>query len=159
MRKRSKYRPRPVLSNPIGYVLEGMEPVRSRTDHINKLRILNHMALANLTQGKAARSDIDSLINMVNLVEAMYRLGFGREYSKEVKDGLDALYEVSVRGKDTNRFILKSTEMAALNAISELHDAQLEAITIKELDMAIALVDTERRKNKMRVITLHDQAV
>ena len=159
MRKRSKYRPKPILSNPIGYVLEGMEPVRSRTDHINKLRIVNHMALANLTQGKAGRSDIDSLINMVNLVEAMYRLGFGSEYAKEVKDGLNALYEVSVRGKDSNRFILKATEMAALNAISELHDAQLDAITIKELDMAIALVDAERRKKKMRVITLHEQTV
>jgi hypothetical protein len=140
MRKRSKYRPRPILSNPIGYVLEGMEPVRSRTEHINKLKIVNHMALVNLTQGKAVRGDINSLINMVNLVEAMHRLGFGREYSKEVKDGLDALYAVSVRGKDSNRFILKATEMSALNAVSELHDAQLDAITIKELDMAIDLV-------------------
>jgi hypothetical protein len=158
MRKKSKYRPKPVLLNPIGYVLEGLEPVRSHTSHAINLKIKNHLALTNLTQGKAVRHDIDVLINMVNVVEALYRLGFGKEYAEEVKAGLDALHAVAVRGKDTNRFILRSDEMNALNLICELHDAQLEVITVKDLDNAIDLVDKERRAKKMRpVINLAEQ--
>ena len=152
MRKRSKYRPKPVLLNPLGYVLEGLEPVRSHTSHATKLKIINHLALSNLTQGKADRHDIDVLINMVNIVEALYRLGFGEEYAQEVQEGLEALHSVAVRGKDNNRFILKAGEMNALNVICELHDAQLEVITIKDLEKAIALVEDERRNKRMRIV-------
>ena len=141
-----------MLLNPLGYVLEGLEPVRSHTSHATKLKIMNHLALSNLTQGKANRHDIDVLINMVNIVEALYRLGFGQEYAQEVKDGLDALHAVAVRGKDSNKFILKAGEMNALNVICELHDAQLEVITVKDLDQAISLVEDERRNKRMRSV-------
>lgn len=152
MRKRSKYRPKPVLSNPLGYVLEGMEQVKNRTDHAMKLRIMNHMAMVHLTQGKATREDIDALIAMVNMVEAMYRLGFGKEFTQEVKDGLDALYSVAVRGRESNRFILKAEEMKALNVVMDLHDAQLDVATVKDMDRAVALVSAERRQKKMRIV-------
>jgi hypothetical protein len=141
-----------VLLNPVGYVIEGLEPVRSHTSHATRLKIMNHLALSNLTQGKAVRHDIDVLINMVNIVEALYRLGFGQEYAQEVKDGLDALHAVAVRGKDSNKFILKAGEMNALNVICELHDAQLEVITVKDLDQAISLVEDERRNKRMRSV-------
>lgn len=152
MRKRSKYRPKPVLQNPLGYVLEGMEPVRDRADHTLKLKIMNHMAMTRLVQGKAVKGDIDNLIAMVNMAEAMYRLGFGKEFSAEVESGLNALYAVAVRGKDNNRFILKAEEMQALNLIMDLHDAQLEVATVKDMDRAVALVFEERRQRKMRVV-------
>lgn len=158
MRKRSKYRPKPILLNPLGYVLEGMEPVRSHGSHALNLKIRNHLALSNLTQGKATRDDIDILINMVNIVEALYRLGFGKEYAEEVKSGLDALHAVAVRGKDNNRFILKADEMNALNVICELHDAQLEVITVKDLDQAIDLVEKERRAKRMRPVVQKEKS-
>ena len=152
MRKRSKYRPKPVLQNPLGYVLEGLEPVRSHGSHALNLKIKNHLALSNLTQGKATRHDIDILINMVNIVEALYRLEFGKEYAEEVQHGLQALYAVAVRGKDSSRFILKADEMNALNTITELHDAQLEVITLKDLDQAVVLVEKERRAKRMQSV-------
>jgi hypothetical protein len=158
MRKRSKYRPKPILLNPVGYVLEGMEPVRSHGSHALNLKIKNHLALSNLTQGNATRHDIDILINMVNIVEALYRLGFGQEYANEVRSGLDSLHAVAVRGKDTDRFILKADEMNALNIICELHDAQLEVITIKDLDQAIELVEKERRAKKMRPVVQKEKS-
>jgi hypothetical protein len=152
MRKRSKYRPKPVLVNPLGYILEGMEPARTHGSHILDLKIKNHLALSNLTKGIATRHDIDLLIAMVNIVEALYRLGFGKEYADEVRAGLDALHAVAVRGRDTDRFILRAEEMKALNTISELHDAQMEVITVKDLDSAIGLVEKERRAKKMRTV-------
>lgn len=152
MRKKSKYRPKHVLTNPMGYVLEGMEPIRARGSILVDLKIKNHLALRNLTQGGATRSDIDVLIAMVNMTEALYRLGFGEEYATEVRAGLDALYTVAVRGRDTNRFTLRAEEMKALNTLGELHDAQMEIITVKDLDRAIALVEKERRAKNMRTV-------
>jgi hypothetical protein len=69
-----------------------------------------------------------------------------------VREGLDALRDVGRRGVESGRFILKSTEMNALNLVMELHDAQMDLITIKDMDKAIALVKEEFRQRKMRPI-------
>ena len=152
MRKRSKYRPRGVLLNTMGYVMESLTPIAKMDKYFIELKIKNHLALTNLTKGVATRQDIDTLIQAVNMVEALYRLGFGREYATEVRAGLDSLHAVGVRGAESGRFILKSEEMNALNAAMELHDAQLEVITLKDMDNAIKLVTEERRQKKMRPI-------
>jgi DNA-binding transcriptional regulator YiaG len=39
--------------------------------------------------------------------------------------------------------------MNALNTITELHDAQLEVITLKDLDQAVVLVEKERRAKRI----------
>lgn len=152
MRKRSKYRPRAVLANPVGYVLESMTPIASMDKYFIELKIKNHLALTRLTKGDADRTDIDTLIASTNITEALYRLGFGREYCDVVKEGLDALRAVGRRGVDTNRFILKSTEMNAMNHVMELHDAQLEVITLRDMERAIDLVREEFRQRKARPI-------
>ena len=152
MRKRSKYRPKPLLVNPLGYVLESLKPVSQHEQYLVELKIKNHLAMTTLTRGEATRSDIDTLIASVNIVEALYRLGFGKEYADVVRDGLDALRDVGRRGVETGRFILKSVEMNALNLVMELHDAQLEIITLRDMEKAIELVKEEFRQRKMRPI-------
>jgi len=152
MRKRSKYRPKHVLQNPLGYVLESLTPVSQHDSFLIDVKIKAHMALVNLTQGKAVREDIDMLIQSVNVAEALYRMGFGTEYGDVMRNGLDALHSVGVRGAKSNRFILKSEEMKALNTIMELHDAQLEVITVKDMERAFKLVLEEFRQKRMRVI-------
>ena len=152
MRKRSKYRPRAVLVNPLGYVLESIKPVAQHEQYLVELKIKNHLAMTTLTRGEATRGDLDTLIASVNIVEALYRLGFGREYADVVRDGLDALRSVGKRGVESGRFILKSAEMHALNLVMELHDAQLEIITLRDMEKAIELVKEEFRQRKMRPI-------
>ena len=152
MRKRSKYRPRQVLLNPLGYVLEGMTPVAKHDQYLVELKIKNHMAMATLTKGLATREDINVLIATFNIVEALYRLGFGSEYADVVHNGLNALRDVGRRGADTDRFILKAEEMNALNLAMELHDAQMELITIKDMDNAVNIVRKEFQQRKMRPI-------
>jgi hypothetical protein len=129
-----------------------MKPVAHHEQYLVELKIKNHLAMTTLTRGEATRSDIDTLIASVNIVEALYRLGFGREYADVVREGLDALRDVGKRGAESGRFILKSTEMNALNLVMELHDAQMDLITIKDMDKAIELVKEEFRQRKMRPI-------
>ena len=152
MRKRSKYRPKPVLQNPLGYVIESMTPVSQHESFLIDVKIKTHMALMNMTQGKAVREDVDMLIEAVNVVEALYRMGFGTDYGDVMRNGLEALHGVGVRGAKSGRFILRSEEMKALNTLIELHDAQLEVITLKDMERAYKLVLEEFRQKKMRPI-------
>ena len=152
MRKRSKYRPKPVLQDPLGYVLESITPVSQHDSYLVDLKIRNHGAMTALTRGLATRQDIDVLSPAVNIVEALYRMGFGRDYFPEVRAGLDALFEVGVRGAESGRFVLKASEMDALNVVMELHDAQLEVITVKDVDNALKLVMEDFRQKRMRAI-------
>lgn len=152
MRKRSKYRPRGMLANPLGYVLESMTPVTKHESFLIDLKIKNHGAMTNLTQGRATREDMDALIAMINFVEALYRMGIGTEYKDVVQEGLDSLRAVGKRGVESGKFVLKASEMVALNTAMELHDAQMEVITVKDMEKAFAIVEGEYRARKMRPI-------
>jgi len=152
MRKRSKYRPKGVFTNPVAYVMEGMTPVAKHDSYLVDLKIKNHGALTALTTGHAVRADIDTLIAMSNICEALYRMGFGREYDDVVRLGSDALFTVGRRGAETNRFILRADEMNALNDLMDLHDAQMDVITIKNMEQAFRVVEAEYRARKMRPV-------
>jgi hypothetical protein len=152
MRKRSKYRPKKVLVNPVGYVLEGMTPLAKHEDSLIKLQLKHHYAMAALTQGKATRDDMDRLINMANMTEALYRLGFGMDYGDVVAQGMPALLHVCRRGAESGKFILKSEEMRAINTLMELHDAQLETVTVQDIDRGVALVEQEQKRKRVDFI-------
>jgi hypothetical protein len=49
--------------------------------------------------------------------------------------------------------------MNALNEAMELHDAQLEVITLKDMENAIKLVNEELRQKKMRPIVKQKEMV
>jgi cytosine/adenosine deaminase-related metal-dependent hydrolase len=150
MKKRSKYRPKGKLINPVAYVLESLKPVKSHDGYLVDLKIKNHGSMEALTKGNAGRTEIDLLINMGNTTEALYRLGFGEDYGDVVEQGLDALHEVGKRGIATGRFILKAHEMSHLNLLMELHDAQMEVITVKDMERASDLIGKEFDQRKMR---------
>jgi len=139
-----------MLINPLMYVLESLKPVREHDSFLIDLKIKNHGAMSSLTRGEANRDDMDALITMVNVVEALYRLGYGQEYGDVVRDGLDALHEVGKRGVATGRFVLKSKEMSDLNTVMELHDAQMEVITVKDMERVTEMVRKEFEQRKMR---------
>ena len=137
MRKRSSYRPKGVRLNPMEYVIESLTPVAAHGSILIDLKLKNHAALATTTQGRADRKTIDVLIAALNMTETLYKKGFGEDYGQVVRDGMQALRSLGARGADTGKFIMKSEEMAALNEAMELHDAQLEVITVKDMEKAL----------------------
>jgi hypothetical protein len=143
MRKRSSYKPRPVLVNPLAYVIEGMKPVAHHESYLIDLKIKNHGAMTALTQGRATRADMDVLIAMNNITEALWRMGFGKEFNDVMRGGHQALIEIANRGAATSRFIVRASEMNALNDLMDLHDAQMDVITIKDMEAALALAKSE----------------
>lgn len=138
MRKRSKYRPRSVLANPVGFVLEGLSPVRSHETYLLDLKIKNSGAMHALLRGNATKDDMTTLIAMSNITEALHRLGFGAEYGEACIGGREALIGISLRAKEHGRFTPTGPEITKLNTLMELHDAQMEVINLNDMNKALA---------------------
>jgi len=151
VRKRSSYRPKPQLPNPVAWLMNGFKPV-SQAGIVN-VQIKNHSAIDALRKGVADREDIDTIIAALNIAEALQRLGIGDEYRDQVRAAQDALYAVSKRGIDREyRFVLKAQELTAINLGMEVHDAQVEVTSIKHMEDALNIVRDEIKNRKARVI-------
>lgn len=147
MRKRSKYRPKGIIENPLSYVLESVKTVASHSSYLLDLRIKNSAAMASLMQGKADKADIDVLVAMSNIVEALYLLGFGKEYGEVAIGGREAILRIVHRAVEIKRFTPTAADIAALNDLMELHDAQMDVITIGDMERALQLA-RKRLANK-----------
>ena len=150
MRKRSKYRQRDKLVNPVAYVIEGLTPVKEHDSYLMDLKIKNHGAMTALTQGQADRGQIDFLINMSNNAEALCIMGFKQEYVELIIEGSDALLEVGRRGANTGSFVLRAEEMNAINLLMQIHDEQMDLITVRQMEKAIEIVNTAIQQRKTR---------
>jgi hypothetical protein len=152
MRKRSKYRPKGVRLDNMTWVQAGLKKV----DAIGAgttLKIRNHDAMNNLRMGTATRRDIDALIDALNVTEALANRGIGEDWKVEIRAAQDAILDLARRGVANNfRFIARGPELVALNLIMEVHDAQLEVVTVKQLETAMGDVMESLRLKKMRPI-------
>jgi hypothetical protein len=152
MRKRSSYRPKGVIMDTMGHVLGGFTPVREH-GKATTLKIKNHNALANMTQGSGSRDDIDILIAAMNVAEALaITAELGDGYRAEITAAQDALLAMSRRGLERNRFLFTGPELTAMNMGMEVHDAQLDACTVGELEKALDFVAREIRAKRARAI-------
>lgn len=152
MRKRSKYRPKRVMLNPHEWVRESVRLVSNHDDYLIKLRIKNHAAFAALTQGKATKDDMQTLIAMNNVTNALFALNIGKQYEPILHAGGAALINIGSRGLKSGRFIVRAEDMSALNDLMDLHDAQMDAIDIRTLERALDYIENlEREKNYIRI--------
>lgn len=153
MKKRSKYRPRQIISDPVSWVISGMKPISSSGEAVS-LKIKNHQALIDVTKGEANRDSVDVLIAAMNISEALYKINadLGSDYAGEIKSAQDAIYTMAKRGVVKDKFLFTGPEMQAMNAGMEVHDAQLDACTIAELESAIKFVYEAIKHRRARPI-------
>jgi hypothetical protein len=152
MRKRSKYRPKGVIRDTMTWLQAGMK----RIDEISAgttLKIRNHDAINSLRLGQATRREIDAIIDAMNMAEALCKRGTGGDWLPEIQAAQDNLLALARRGVENDmRFIVRGEELKALNLGMEIHDAQLEAVTVRELELAMDDVMENLRLKKMRPI-------
>jgi hypothetical protein len=152
MRKRSKYRPKGVRLDNMTWVQAGMKKV----DDISAgttLKIRNHDAMNTLRLGTAARRDIDAMIDAANVAEALANRNIGEDWKPEIRAAQDAILDLARRGVANGfRFVARGPELVALNLLMEIHDAQLDVVTVKQLETAMGDVMESLRLKKMRPI-------
>lgn len=153
MRKRSKYRPRQVFSDPVAWVINGFKPMSESGEAVS-LKIKNHSALSDITQGQGDKNKVDVLIAAMNMAEALHIVNpsLGKEYAPEIKAAQDAIYNMAKRGVSKGRFVFTGPEMQAMNTGMEVHDAQLDVCTIGELEAAIKYVYEAIKHRRARPI-------
>lgn len=123
----------------MGFVTERITPITKHESYLIDLQLKNSQAMAALLQGRATKRDMDTLIAMSNIVEALQRNGFGTDYTDVAVDGREAILKIVWRAVDKLRFVPTGPEINALNLLMELHDAQMEIITVQDMEAAIAL--------------------
>lgn len=152
MRKRSAYRPRGICLDTMAFVKETLEPISTREECVT-FKLRNHQALAALAKGHGMSHDIRVVIDALNVTEALARLDVGNDWADEIKAGQDALMTMTQRclaGSD--RYVFRAAELTAVNLAMEVHDAQLDAVNVGQMQEAIELVRLIKRSGAARVI-------
>ena len=153
MKKRSKYRPRVVLQNPLDFVLSGFKPVRDLPGIYIDVQLKNRAALEQVRKGDATKEDIDMLIGAFNITEALAIMGKGHDWLEEIHQGQDALLQLSRRGVANGmRFIMTAKQWEALKLVMDLHEEQLAHATVHDIEKAHNHVLTVIRQGKARAI-------
>jgi hypothetical protein len=143
-----KYRPKANLQDPVGYLLEGMHTVRSKGAFVADLHFNCIGAMNALTQGKADRKHMDTLIAASNMAEALQDLGFGADCSEITIGGREALVAISCRSQRVGKFGPSGSDLIALKALMALHEAQLDVITVNDMQSAILHINTKLAKGE-----------
>ena len=153
MKKRSKYRPRTVLQNPLDFVLSGFKPVRNLPGIYIDVQLKNRAALEQIRKGLATKEDIDMLIGAFNVTEALAIMGKGHDWLEEIQQGQDALLQLSRRGVANGmRFIMTAKQWEALKLVMDLHEEQLAHATVHDIEKAHDHVLSVIRQGKARAV-------
>ena len=154
MRKKSKYKPRHVRTDNLNWILAGMKKVGTLPTAGIALKLKNHEALDSILTGQGTREHVDVLINSVNMAEALIRIrdDLGADWAAEIKAAQDAIYTMGKRGVERGSFAFTGPEMTALKLVMDVHDAQLDDCTVKEMERALHIVAEEVRLKKCRAI-------
>jgi hypothetical protein len=152
MKKKSKYKPKPIRVDTLTYIVSGFKKVADVPDAGTKLLIRNHVAFDEIREGRGTKDHVDMLIHMVNMCEALANLQLGRDWLPEIHQPQDAIYTMAQRGVSGKKFLFTGEEMGAVQQIIELHDEQLKNCSVKTMEEALAVIEKEYRHNKMRRI-------
>jgi hypothetical protein len=133
MRKKSKYKQKPVFVNPVAYAVEGSKLLsEEHPQYLTELKIKNHAAMLALTRGEANKQDMDCLIQMYNIMDAFRILGIGG-IEREIHTTGQSISSIASRPK----FIATGPELTAINTLMDYHDELFDHITVRQLEMAV----------------------
>lgn len=138
MRKRSKYKPRPMLLDAMAWLKSGFAPLTAHTSANVDLRLRNTAAHGAILDGTATADDLDVLIGMSNMCTALARK-HGADWREEIRSAADAIEAMQKRYFKWRKVQATPAELEAITLMTQIHDAQLDAARITDLDEAIAI--------------------
>lgn len=154
MKKRNKkYVPKTIVQNPLNYFMGGLKKIDE--NHLVELNIKNHSAMFNICSGKGQKFDFDQLVGMINMALILTELHFDNQYHAMLIQARDSLHSVGMRYRKINVFVFAGGEMQALNDALEVHEAQLKAVRV--IDVERAYDEVQRRlKHNINVVKIKE---
>lgn len=142
--KRNKtYKPRPIILNAIEFVRGGYKPVRQ--ENLQKLALNNHGAMAAIAEGRGDLEHWKQLTGAVNIALIMCEMGIAPEYLPLANLAQDALVAMGKRNLQIGRWVFKADELKVLNELFEVHEAQLAAARVIDIERATDIVKERLR--------------
>jgi len=146
MRKRSRYKPRPVISDPLNWVLNGFK--RLEQHDLTRLALMHHQAMHAMTHGTGVWEDWNTVCHMVNLAVAMSQTVFDSAYLDDLKEAMLAHAKCGRRHLDGKSLAYTGPELQTMNTAVEIITEQLKLATRAELETAVRVVEQcKREKN------------
>lgn len=139
MRKRSKYRPKEKLQDPMSFVISGFIRVdQAAKEIISTVRIRNHMAMAQLLKGEGTRKEMGDIMTAFKIMHHLAARGLGADWMPEIQAASAAVESMRLRGEAKgDRFLFNGEELKAVNLGMEIHDAQLDNCTLAQMERAV----------------------
>jgi hypothetical protein len=141
--RNKKYQgPKYVCRNVFATVFGGMGG--THIEHLRDVQIKNHLAMAEMAQGRGTREQWNLIVGAINIANIMCEQGIGDEFRAKTIAARNALLAVGKRAVlNEERFIFTGPELQAINEALEIHDAQLE--NSRAIDVDRAAMEVERR--------------
>lgn len=153
MKKRSKkYTPKHVRLDNMGFALKGFTRLTEVRDETQRLKDKNGQAMITMTMGQPDRETVDTLIAAMNITEALGAADIGMSMMGEIRAGMAAVKDMASKGLASGRFLFTGPQLQAVNRTLEIHEAQLDACTVNDLDEAIMLVQHQIRRGRTQRI-------
>lgn len=137
MKKRSKYKPKPINHDNLSYIISGFRKVSTLPIAGVSLLTRNHSALEEILHGRATHEHVDVIIAAMNMCETLAHMGIGEDWIPEIMQAQQAVYNLAQRGISGKKFIFTGPEMSIVKQMMELHDRQLEECTVAQMEKAL----------------------
>lgn len=141
MRKRSAYKPKPIISPAMRMSLPD--------DAATNLKLTSYQALDLVTRGHGTYDLFDCLNMAVSVCTVLAEKGYGKEYLDVCRDAIEAIRRMGQRAVKTGKFGLDGEGYQAIKECLDLHSQQIELCT--RLTLSDAIFEVERRTRKRRV--------
>ena len=133
--------------------LDKVKLVKDAGDDNTRMRIVAHDAMDMLRKGEATRGHLQMVIEACNMTDVLARrFGLGTDWLPEIEETQACLQALAERGVQIGRYVLKANELTALNLLMEVHDAQLDACSIRTLGEAVEYIRRRIAANDVAVL-------
>jgi hypothetical protein len=144
MRKKSTYRPKPIIRDTLAWIMEGFQPLTTKPEENVRLRLRNHLAFDGILHGDATATDLNTLVAVSNMTTALARK-YGQDWAAEIRAAADAIEAMQIRFYRWKKVQAVAGELDAVRLLLRIHDAQLDACRVQDLEEGIRIARAGER--------------
>jgi hypothetical protein len=145
---RKKYRPKPVMTNPVTFAIESVKPLADHDSYVLNWKLRNTLAFGELLRGRANKKDLDTLVSARNICEALVVTLKGADVDGTLTRSAVALIDICNRANKGMGTATKAPELQAIRDLMSFHDELLEAVTVGQFEAALAYARKEIKAGK-----------
>jgi hypothetical protein len=135
MRKRSNYKPKPIVSPVMRTSLQGKDA--------DNLKFIGYHALDVIARGAGGYAQFDCVNMAVSVCTVLAEKGYGKEHLDVCRDAIDAIRRMGERAGKVGKYALDGDGLKAVRLCLDLHCQQVDMCT--RLALSDAIYEAERR--------------